>query len=668
LKLQYRLALDQFNDGRFDKAEKILKGLVEAEPENFDYCHALGLVLFQLGDRAAGVRQVKKAVSLEPHDAQALQNLGSLLAQEGKLEDAVDFFERARTIAPDHTETLINLGTALTELGRLAEAHSCFESAAEASPNNAKAHYELGNALVKRGMRRKASTSYRRALELRPNFAEAHFRLGSALRDQGKIAEGIAAYKRALKHKPDYGPAMVALLHQLQHACQWDDAAKLDQRVTLATEAAIDRDLTPVESPFLNVIRCPDPERNWIVARLRAREIEKKIRGTLSAPTFRHRKRVAHSIIKVGYLSNDYFDHATAHLMLGLFALHDRSRFRIYGYSYGEDDGSRYRARISEACDEFIDIAELSYREAADRVYQDRVDILVDLKGYTLGNRLEICAYRPAPVQATYLGFPGTTGANYFDYIIADKIVAPKEEARWFSEKLVHLPDCYQVNDDGQKISSTPAKREDFGLSSEAFVFCSFVTPYKIEPVMFDAWMAILRELPGSVLWLYRGNALVENNLKREAMARGVKADRLVFADKMDKAEHLARLALADLGLDTRIYNGHTTTSDALWAGVPVIAMTGSHFASRVSTSILTAIGLPDLVTDSLESYQALAIRLARQRAELRALRAKLEQNRATKPLFDTARFTRNIECAFVRMWELFLKDDEPSFIEVTEN
>jgi protein O-GlcNAc transferase len=322
--------------------------------------------------------------------------------------------------------------------------------------------------------------------------------------------------------------------------------------------------------------------------------------------------------------------------------------------------------RIEQDCDKFVDLLILDHAEAAKCIYQDQVDILVDLKGYTRGGRLEICALRPAPLQVRYLGLAGTTGADFFAYLITDRIVTPRDHAHYYSENFLYLPHCYQINDNSRAISDKDWKRADFGLSEGSFVFCSFNQGYKIEPVMFESWMKILRQVPESLLWLQGGNETAEMNLKGEAEKRGVSSSRLIFAERLSNEEHLGRLRLADLALDTRIVSGAATTSDALWAGVPVITLEGCNFASRMSSSILSAIGLSDLITHSLEAYEALAVRLARDPGELQAIGQRLAKNR--EPLFDTPRFTRNLERAYKEMWKLFVNGERPRQIEVVES
>jgi len=439
--------------------------------------------------------------------------------------------------------------------------------------------------------------------------------------------------------------------------------AKLDG----LTRKALDTGIKPLESPFLSVTRNADLSINFAVAKSWSRDIARAMSNSKSHFSFDGRRTDKTKIV-IGYLSDEFRNHATAHLMLSLFGLHNRDEFDIFCYSFGKDDGSSYRRRIQHDCNKFVDISSLGYDAAARCIHGDQVDILVDLKGYMKGNRLAICALLPAPIQIRYLVFPGTTGADFIDYIITDKIVTPEEHAPYYSEKFVYMPHCYQVNDHTQPISNKEWKKEDFGIPKSCFVFCSFNQPYKIDPLMFDIWMGILQKVPDSVLWLLSGNKIAETNLRREAEARGIKSERLIFAEKLPKDEHLARLRFADLTLDTRIVNGHTTTSDALWAGVPVITLQGSHFASRVSSSVLSAIGLTQLITHSLEEYEVLAVQLAHNPADLQELRQRLENNRLTAPLFDTPRFVRNLENAYKEMWKIFLAGEAPRKIEVPEN
>lgn len=353
--------------------------------------------------------------------------------------------------------------------------------------------------------------------------------------------------------------------------------------------------------------------------------------------------------------------------MLGLFGAHDRSKVSVHAYSCGPDDGSAYRRRIAADSDSFTDLQGVGTVDAARRIHADGIDILVDLKGYTRQHRLEIAVLRPAPVQVAWLGFPGTSGADFFDYVLTDDIVTPEAEAESYSEALAVMPHSYQINNRDQAIADRPMSRAEMGLPEDAIVLASFNNTYKLEPVMFAGWMAVLREIPEAVLWLLPNNPLAVANLRREAAAAGIAPERLVFADMVPKAEHLKRAQLADLALDTRIYNGHTTTSDMLWAGLPVVTLRGAHFASRVSASLLTAFGLPDLVTHSMADYTGLVCELPRSPARLAALRAKTAGLCAASPLFDTARFARDLERAYLEMWRRYENGEAPERLAVSE-
>ncbi|ALF56465.1 UDP-N-acetylglucosamine--peptide N-acetylglucosaminyltransferase SEC [Nostoc piscinale CENA21] len=368
---------------------------------------------------------------------------------------------------------------------------------------------------------------------------------------------------------------------------------------------------------------------------------------------FQH-SRYLNGRLRIGYLSNDFRTHATSHLMKSLFSLHNKADFEIFAYSCGPDDHSEYRQHIADTCEHFQDIANLSIEESAELIFNDGIHILIDINAYTFGSRSQILALRPAPIQVNYLAFPGTMGSDFVDYIIGDAVVTPPEFANTFSEKIVTLPHSYQVNDYQQVISNNPVTRSQYGLPESGFVFCCFNNHYKIEPTIFDIWMRILAAVPGSVLWLIAKSPINEANLQREAEARGINGDRLIFAPPEAKAEHLARHKLADLFLDTLYYNAHTTTSDALWAGLPVITCFGETFPSRVAASLLMAIGLPELITNSLETYEQLAIHLATYPEKLQQIKQKIAQNRTTYPLFDTPLYTRNLEQSYLKMWEIY--------------
>lgn len=690
-------AVALYEAGRLDAAAAGCRRILEAAPGHAGALQTLGIVAGRQGRLAEARRHFQRTVDLHPGIAMAQNNLGAVLRQLGALDEAIDCFRRATSLDPADAGAHNNLGLALLATGCLAEAARSFEQALAAAPDDPAVHNNLGVVLAELGRREEAAARYRRALALAPDYADPHANLGAlmlaechaqaaaacleralalqpdragvhtllgnALRELGRQEAAIAHYRRALALDPDLGEAAAALAFALREGCCWQELETLAPQVDALNDRALAADQRAPETPFMSVTRLASPARNLAVARSSSREIAR--RAARVEPPVHAARPSQDGKITIGYLSGDFHAHATAQLMGALFGCHDRTAFRILAYSYGPDDGSAQRRRIARDSDGFVDVRSLGHAEAAARIRGDGVDILVDLKGHTKGSRLEICALRPAPVQASWLGFPGSTGADFIDYLIADPVVAPAAEAGQFSEALVHLPQCYQVNDQAQPIAGTPESRAEAGLPEDAVVFCSFNRPFKIEPAVFARWMALLRGVPGSVLWLLAAGGLAEANLRAAAGAQGADSGRLLFAPPLAKGRHLRRLQFADLALDTGTCNGHTTTSDALWAGLPVVAVAGSHFASRVSASLLAAIGLPELVTPDLDAYEALAARLARRPAERAALSRRLAENRTRMPLFDTPRFARGLEAAYRQMWALHQAGEKPRLIRV---
>ena len=625
-------ALQFHQTGNFPQAEEIYRKVLQVNPNHPDAIHLLGVIAHQTGKNDIAVQMIQKAIAIFPNNPGYYSNLGAAWQVMGDLESAASCYRKSIQISPDHV-ACYNLSLVLRSQGNLPEAIAFCQQ----------------------------------ALKIKPDYAEAWQNLGSALKYQGKPEQAMQCFRKAMELKPDYDEAYCRLVHQLQYACAWEELESAAAKLDSLTDNALKSGKKPVERPFENLTRHADPARNFAIAKVWAADVAANMKNLHLSFSFDDRRTAKEKIV-IAYLSNDFHNHATAHLLLSIFALHDRKKFSIFCYSYGEDDGSRFRKQIAEDADQFFDIRLMSHGDAAKKIYADQVDILVELKGYTKSNRLGICALRPAPVQVTYLGFPGTTGADFLDYFITDRIVSPETDAPYFSEKLVWMPHCYQANDHQQKIAEKQWKKADFGLPENSFVFCSFNQSYKIEPDTFDLWMSILRKVPRSVLWLMNSGDTAKEKLGQEAEKRQVQRDRLFFGEHMPKDEHLARYKLTDLALDTRTVNGHTTTSDALWSGVPVITLKGKHFASRVSASILTAIGLPEIIAHTPEEYERIALHLANHPEKLDALRKKLAKNRLKKPLFDTSRFVKNLEKAYAEMWKKFLSGQEPAHIQIKEN
>ena len=584
----------------------------------------------------------------EPRTADEYGRRARTLYDQGKREEAVSSYRAATNLGPENAILHNDLANVLAEQGQLEEATACYRKALEIWPDYVEAHNNLANVHQMNGNPEEAADEYEKAIHLRPDYAQAHRNLGSLLYRQGKLSEAVSSLRTAVPLDPSFTEAASLLEHQMRHLCDWRGLDTLSRSLIQMVERG-----SGSVNPFGFLCLGSTPEQQLRCAQQWA---ARNVPCAAETPAFHFDPSER---ITVGYLSADFHEHATAHLISQLFELHDRERFRIIGYSYGPDDVSPARRRLTEAFDEFVDIRHESLAQSADHIRKDGVHILVDLKGYTGDARPKITALRPAPIQVSYLGYPSTMGTTAIDYIIVDRLVAPWEDQAFYSEKLVHMPGCYQVNDSTRPISPAPS-RQDCGLPHNAFVFCCFNASYKITPKVFSIWTKLLKLVPGSVLWLLDSSPQATVNLKSEAADRGVDPDRLVFAPHLPYPDHLARFAVADLFLDTFAYNAHTLSSDALWGGCPVLTCSGRTFASRVATSLLHSVGLPELICRSLSDYEILALALARNPERLHTLRERLQANRPTAPVFDAKGFTRDLETAFLTMWEAYRRGESP--------
>lgn len=593
--------------------------------------------LIGAGKLAAARAKFEEALRLLPGHPGVLNNLGVVLEKLGRLEEALDKYETVRRLTPPHPGLLNNCGVVLRKLGRAPEALQRFDQALALKPDYAEALANRGNVLVEQLDRPEdALASFDRALQVRPNHADSWSGRGIALARLGRPVESAASYGKALALRPGFAEAHAQKLHQLAMACDWEAGTPGED--TLATLGISGEAV----SPFALLSLDDDPARQ----RARAeRFIEEKHPG----PTARSAARagVRPERLRIGYFSADFQTHPVMHLIARLFEVHDRDRFEVHAYSFGPDSKDAMRARVTAAVGSFRDVRSLRDSDVAALARKDGIDIAVDLLGFTGGCRPDIFAHRAAPVQINYLGYPGTMGAPFIDYIVADRILIPEEQRRHYAEKIIYLPGSYQVNDDTRAISDRAVTRSEEGLPEQGIVFCCFNNNYKITPAEFDVWMRLLRQVGGSVLWLLKANPWAEQNLRREAEKRGVDPARLVFAERTPLPEHLARHRLADLFLDTFAYNAHTTASDALWAGLPIVTKMGRGFPARVAASLLHAVDLPELVTDATEDYERLALELATHPEKLAALGQKLLRARQTASLFDTERYARQLEDAY---------------------
>jgi predicted O-linked N-acetylglucosamine transferase (SPINDLY family) len=651
----FNLASALHQMGQIETAEASYRQVIATAPTIAVAHNNLGTVLKDKGDLDAALAAFEHAIALQADYAEAHYNSGAVLQQQARAEEALAAYGRAIALRPDYIDAANNAGIVLQELGRHAEAIDLYRKLVQQTSAHADLYNNMGTALLGSGRPEEARQAFEQALVCRPDFPEAAYNLGNALRELGRLADAIAAWERALQLRADYPDALSQLVHHRALTCQWDHHAADQERLLGMVRNG-------VRVPPFYLLATPATAADQQLA---ARQWMAPIRLPQQA-CFQHQPSLPGGRLRLGYLSGDFHQHATAQLMAGLFEGHDRDRFEVFAYSYGTDDASAMRARLTRAFDRFVDISRLSYRDAASLIHQDEVDILIDLKGYTHGSRPMIPALRPAPVQVSYLGYPATMGADFIDYILVDRFVVHSSEQPVFSEKLVQLPVCYQANDPAfARIASTTSRR-DWGLPEEGIVLCCFNNSYKLSPAMFDIWIRLLgATTSGCVLWLLATNELAETNLRKEAAARGVDPTRLVFASIVPSAAHIERHRHADLFLDTLPCNAHTTASDALWGGVPVLTCRGDTFAGRVAGSLLNAIGMGELVTTSLGEYELTAQALLGDPGRLKAMRRKIEQKRDVNSLFDLPTLTRAIEAAYERMWQRHLAGEGPQAFAV---
>jgi protein O-GlcNAc transferase len=610
-----------------------------------------GLALHRRGAIGEAAARYAEVLRADPANADALYYLALISCQHGRFEEGAELACKSLSSDPNQARSHVILGRALHALGLHGDALASFDRAIALAPELAPAHANRADVLSKIGRNAEALDSYDRALALAPDSVVDWMNRGVALIALNRHDEAVASFDRGFALEPDFAQAddfrAPRLLSKLR-ICDWTNLAAETAELLAMVRAG-----KPLSLPFAIVAIPSSPAEQLQCARRYAQEQP-------AYPPLWQGEGYAHDRLRVAYLSADFNEHPTAYLTAGLFEQHDKSRFEITALSFGQNDNSPPRRRLEAAFEHFIDVRDNSDHEIAALMRRAEIDIAVDLMGFTKDNRLGVLARRAAPIQVNYLGYPGTMGAPYMDYVLADATVIPEDHDAFYAERVVRLPGAYQINDNRRDISRRAPTRDECGLPQNAFVFCCFNNPQKIMPEIFDIWMRLLRAVNDSVLWLFAGNAKAVANLRLEAEKRGVATERLIFAPRASVVDHLARHRLADLCLDTLPYNAHTTASDALWAGLPVLTCLGETFAGRVAASLNKAIGLDALITHTLAEYEALALRLARDPAYLATLKERLIHNRNGSMLFDTQSATRHIETAYQTMADIARRDEKP--------
>lgn len=673
--------------GNMEQARTLMARSLNVRPQNIQFIENYATILFQSGDYKSALETCRQGLQLNDANAGLLYVAAISSFKLNQLEESLQQFDRLLSIQPNHIAAINERGTVLAELRQYPAAFASFETALRLNPNYPEALLNIANLYATLDCHDEAAAGYGRALALKPDLADAWLGLGNvffvltrlddasaaygkalalkpdlagAWHGRGNVAfefkrydEALAAYAKALEIKPDFAEAASARLHTKMHLCDWTDYESECERLISSV-----RNGRVTTSPFA-ILGIPTTSADHL--QCAKRYVADKYPAR---PPVWQGERYNHDRIRIAYLSTDYRIHAIAYLVSELLELHDRTKFEVIGISLGPDDHSDMRTRIAESFDQFHDMRGKSDQEAAQIMRRLEIDIAVDLNNYSGMCRPGILAHRPAPVQASYLGYPSTMGADFIDYAIVDKFVLPDDQQKYWTEKFVYMPDSYLVHDTKTKrnMPHTPPTRAEAGLPDNAFVFCCFNNAFKITPPVFQVWMRLLKAVEGSVAWLSSAGAPAQLNLRNEAERAGVDPDRLIVAPRLDRVEdHLSRHRAADLFLDTLPYNAHTTAADALWAGLPVVTCAGETFPARVAGSLLHAIGLPELVTNRLQDYEALALQLAHDPARLMAIKTKLARNRDTHALFDTARFTRHLEAAYDEMVARHRRGEAPA-------
>ena len=640
--------------GKLDLAETYYKRLLNDFPENTVLLTNFGTLKFQKKEFDDGVRLIEKSLKIDSDQPNALNNLGVIFLGLNRPDEALIRFDSAINFQENYLEAYSNRGNALKDLNRLEEAISSYDLAISINSSYAKAHSNRGNVLKDLNRLNEAVASYDIAINLMPDYANAHSNRGDALKELNQIEQAIKCYVRAIDLNPGIEFIMGELLKAKMSLCSWSG---LTEQINEIKTKINNNEKVSIPLSLLAIIDDPLLQKQSAEIYINAKYPQNNILPKIE-------RQAKNLKIQIGYFSADFRDHAVSHLSAELYELHDREQFEIHAFSFGLDTKDEFNLRIKAGVDHYHDVRLLSDKDVALFSRSLKIDIAVNLGGFTKNSRTGIFAIRAAPIQVNYLGYSGTMAADYMDYIIADLTIIPEDMKHHYSESIAYLPHSYMVTDSQTKNPKMQFTREGAGLPINGFVFCCFNKHYKIAPTTFVLWMRILKQVKGSVLWLTDASSVIINNLRREAIKNGVKGDRLIFAPRLAfKEDHLNRIKLADLFIDTLPYNAHTTSSDALRMGVPVLTCIGKSFTSRVAASLLNAVNLPEMITTSKDHYESLAIKLATDPEEFRSIKDKLVNNLPTAPLYDTKLFTKHLESSYIKMHDQYYKGMSPKDI-----
>tara|TARA_B100000131_G_C18118607_1_gene612069 strand:- start:1512 stop:3581 length:2070 start_codon:yes stop_codon:yes gene_type:complete len=686
-KIEYIFSL--FQKGQIDKANEECLNFLKKEPNNFDILHLLGIIFFQKKKYKLSIEYIEKAIKINPDSAEANNNLGIVLKENKLFELSLESFKNAINIDPKYVDAYNNIGIVYRELNKHEKAIDSWKKILKIKPNyihsynnigniflekkNPKlaidnyniaislnknffeAYFNKGNAFQELNLHEQAIKNYNEAIKIKSNYAEAYYSKGNSLREMNLLEEAIVEYKNAFKFNSQLKNLLGSLIFTKHNLCNWEN---YNQEINLLKNEILKK--KEVSRPFTVLSIFDSLSLQNLSAQI---HVNNKYKTFNSSKKFINKNK--NKKIRLAYYSADFRKHAMSYLLVKMFELHDKSKFELFAFSFGIETNDHIQKRISSTFDKFINVREKTDQEIVKLSQEHKIDIAIDLMGFTKLNRFGIFVDKCAPIQINYLGYPGTLGSKCIDYIIADKFLIPKINQKHYSEKIIYLPDSYQVRDSSQKLSEKNYTKKDLGLPENSFIFCCFNRHYKINPKIFSLWMKILNKINGSVLWMLEDNIKTSENLKKEAVKNGINEKRIIFAKRIPIEEHLSRHKAADLFIDTYPYGAHTTCSDALWTGLPVVTLAGDSFASRVAGSILSAINMKELITYSEKEYLDLIIDLATNSEKLNKLKIKLSKNKNSEPLFNTKLYTKNIESSYSKIYENYLKNLPLDNIEI---
>ena len=611
MEFELKKAVNLYEKGQLNSAKEIALHIYNSKPHHFDNLRLLNLICFKKKDFSSALDFINKAIKINPNFAEAYNERGNVLNELKQSQLAIKSYDQAIKLNPKYADAYYNKGLVLHELKRI-------ESAIE---------------------------NYDQAIKINPNHVYSHNNKGYALQKLKKIEASIESFYNVLKIDPNFDFLLGELVHAKNKLCDWNS---FNKDLEILKNKINEKKKISTPFPILQLYNSPSLQKKTAEIYVKEKFYKEKILNPISIVAKKKK-------IRLGYYSADFYNHAMSYLLAGLFKQHDKSKFELFAFSFGPEKNDEMSKKIPNYFNDFVKVNFKTDKEIAEISRNLKIDIAIDLLCFTTNNRMGIFSERCAPIQVNYLGYPGTSGTNFIDYIIADKILIPKESQKYYSEKIIYLPNTYQARDSSLKISDKIFKREELGLPKNAFVFCCFNQNNKITPNIFNIWMRILNIVDKSVLWLLEDNSIAVKNLRKEAKKRKIDPSRIIFAKRMSMTNHFARHKCADLFIDTFPYGAHTTCSDSLWAGLPIVTLMGKSFASRVASSLLNAINLEELVTSTEKEYEKLIIELANNSYRLKEIRNKLHKNRSTKPLFDTKLYTKNIELAYTKIYEKHL-------------